>query len=115
VATAGAAKVTVAEAAQGQTTINQKAAAITADRVVAAETAAAMAVAAASGNGDGGNVCGNVGGNAAAMAVVTAGCGRPMWAEVIFLTICITVRTYVITIVRHMAWQNTKVFCGKTL
>ena len=37
----------VAEAARGQTTINQKAAAITADTVVAAETAAAVAVAAA--------------------------------------------------------------------
>ena len=39
--------VAVAEAAQGQTTINQKAAAISADRVVAAETAAAVAVAVA--------------------------------------------------------------------
>ncbi len=37
--------VAVAEAAQGQTTINQKAAAITADMVVAVETAAAVAVA----------------------------------------------------------------------
>ncbi len=39
--------VAVAEAARGQTTINQKSAAITADTVVAAETAAAVAVAAA--------------------------------------------------------------------
>jgi hypothetical protein len=39
--------VAVAEAAQWQTTINQKAAAITADTVVAVETAAAVAVAAA--------------------------------------------------------------------
>ena len=37
----------VAEAARGQTTINQKAAAITADTVVVVETAAAVAVAAA--------------------------------------------------------------------
>jgi hypothetical protein len=83
-----------AEAAQGQTSINQKAVAIAAEMVlVAAEMAAAVAVAAAMG--------GNGGDNMAAMAAVTAAPtwhqqwqrGWPMWAEVIFsLTIiCIPV------------------------
>jgi hypothetical protein len=73
-----------AEAAQGQTTINQEAVAIAAEPVlVAAEMDGS-----GSSNGDGGNG----GDNTAAMAAVTAAPtwrrqwqrGRPMWAEVIF-------------------------------
>jgi hypothetical protein len=73
-----------AEAAQGQTTINQEAVAIAAEPVlVAAEMDGS-----GSSNGDGGNG----GNNTAAMAAVTAAPtwrrqwqrGRPMWAEVIF-------------------------------
>jgi len=106
----GQATVAKAEAAKGQTTINQKAVAIAAESVlVAAETAAAMAVAAAMA--------------AVAMAATTqqpwqrwwlrqhgadsgrggGGCGwRSSFIELSNI-ICMTVRTDVITIVRRMA------------
>ena len=106
----GQASVAEAEAAQGQTTINQKAVAIAAETVlVAAEMAAAMVVAAAMA----------MVAMVAAMAAVTAAptwCGQwqrgwPMWEKVIFRTyyyLCITVgyvwyRCDVISTVRHMA------------
>jgi hypothetical protein len=73
-----------AEAAQGQTTINQEAVAIAAEPVLVAVEMDGSG----SSNGDGGNG----GNNTAAMAAVTAAPtwrrqwqrGRPMWAEVIF-------------------------------
>ncbi len=96
-----------AEAVKGRTTINQKAIAIAAELVlVAAETAAAVAVAAAMATAA-------TAATAAVAAVMAAPTwrrqwqrGRPIWSEVIFLVItiiCMTVRTYVITIVRRMA------------
>jgi hypothetical protein len=106
-----------AEAAQGQTTINQKAVAIAAETVlVTAELLGSVAV--ASGNGDGGNGGDNVAAMAAVMAnmapTVAEGSADVGGGHLSYFLLFLhnrRIRTDVITV----KLLGVKVFCGKTL